>query len=89
MLLISSEWANFSGKKWPYTSATICFLSRSLILSKLSSLRANTLRKDRQGATSDRGGCSGDTYNAIRFPSNFTNNTKGSITNDVQRFIRI
>jgi hypothetical protein len=31
-----------------HTSATICFLSRSLILSKLSSLRANICKKDHE-----------------------------------------
>ena len=42
-------------RKWTNTSATICFLSRSVIRSKLSSFLAKTLNDDTSGEEWERG----------------------------------
>ena len=69
-----------------YTSATICFLSRSVIRSKLSSLRANIW-----GECKDtRQWCGiNQTHQAIGFPSHFTDNTKRTVAYNVQRLVRV
>jgi len=69
-----------------HTSATICFLSRSLILSKLSSLRANICKKDHEPGNTKVPQILSP-HQTIRFPSYFADYTKGTSSNYIQRFV--
>lgn len=68
-----------------YTSATICFLSRSLMRSKFISFLANIYNRW-LGTWRWQ---NGSTYQAIRLSSYFSNDTKGTVSDDIERFIQL
>lgn len=75
-----------------HTSATICLRSLSVILSKFNSFRANTYEESVEAVsvshphyTTQRR----STNHAVRLPPDLSDDTKGAISNDIQRLVQI
>jgi len=69
-----------------HTSATICFLSRSLIFSMLSS--AKICEKGHKPGV-EHESTTNSTHQTIRFPSYFADNTKGTSFNDIHSSVAV
>jgi hypothetical protein len=73
-------------ERWTHTSATICFLSRSLMRSKLSSFLANTYPKPSEILDTDESE-KNRTDQSIAFPPDLADDAKGAIANDIEGFV--